>query len=152
VALARLTQRHLRVAQLLALGRTCEQVAEDTGLRVDSVRHLREDPSIRAEMEAQRALFVKEAASDLRAASLEAVVFLRLALERATRSNDPKLLGPGVKAACAILDRAGLAPRPPLPDEHEVPDSIEKLLDLVPLAALQKLVREKEARARKGAK
>lgn len=149
MALARLTQRHLRVAQLLALGRTCEQVAEDTGYGVSSVRHLREDPTIREEIERQRHLVVKEAASDLRAASLEAVVFLRLALERATASHDPKMLGPGVKAACAILDRVGLAARPPLVAEDEMPESVEKLLDLVPLAALRKLVREKEAREKK---
>jgi hypothetical protein len=149
VPLARLTQRHLRVAQLLALGRPCEEVAAEVRLHVDTVRHLREDETIRAEIERQRHLFVKEAASDLRAASLEAVVFLRLALQRATDSKDPKMLGPGVKAACAILDRVGLAPRAPIPAEDEIPDSVEKLLDMVPLAALKKLVREKEAREKK---
>jgi hypothetical protein len=139
----------LRVAQLLALGRTCEEVAEDTRLTVSHVRHLREDEAIRAEIEAQRHLFVKEAASDLRAASLEAVIFLRLAMQRATTSDDPRLMGPGVKAATAILDRVGLAPRPPIPAEGEVPESVQALLDMVPLAALRKLVREKEARERK---
>lgn len=143
--LSGLTPRHRRVAQLLALGTSCDDIAREVKASAFTVHDWANDALVLEEVSRIQGLAVEAARIELKAATKDAIALLRHAC--AMGLSNPKALSAGVKAAVAILDRAGLAPpkEEPAPEAPDVPDSIEELLAMVPTATLRRLLADKEA-------
>jgi len=97
--------RRKRALELVLAGRTLPEVGEELGVNRSTVWKWTQDPGFAAELHQARVSRAGALQEAVGAAALDALRYLRAVLD-----DDTAPSGVRVRAACAVLDRAGLTP------------------------------------------